>query len=242
MFNVIIVKDYEALSDEAFKVMKEVVTSKEHPVLGLATGSSPIGLYQRMIKDHKDNGTSYKEVVTFNLDEYVGLKKNHSESYYTFMNTNLFSGLDIDLNNVHIPVGDSDDLTKECEAYEQAMADFNVDIQLLGIGSNGHIGFNEPGTSFDSLTHIVTLKEKTRVDNARFFDPLGEEVPTEAITMGIATIMKAKKVLLVASGEGKADAIAGMINGPVTEDLPASVLQNHPDVTVIVDEAAASKL
>lgn len=242
MFNVIIVKDYEALSDEAFNVMKEVVTSKEHPVLGLATGSSPIGLYQRMIKDHKDNGTSYKEVVTFNLDEYVGLKKNHSESYYTFMNTNLFSGLDINLNNVHIPVGDSDDLAKECEAYEQAMADFNVDIQLLGIGSNGHIGFNEPGTSFDSLTHIVTLKEKTRVDNARFFDPLGEEVPTEAITMGIATIMKAKKVLLVASGEGKADAIAGMINGPVTEDLPASVLQNHPDVTVIVDEAAASKL
>lgn len=242
MFNVIIVKDYEALSDEAFKVMKEVVTSKEHPVLGLATGSSPIGLYQRMIKDHKDNGTSYKEVVTFNLDEYVGLKKNHSESYYTFMNTNLFSGLDIDLKNVHIPVGDSDDLTKECEIYEQAMADFNVDIQLLGIGSNGHIGFNEPGTSFDSLTHIVTLKEKTRVDNARFFDPLGEEVPTEAITMGIATIMKAKKVLLVASGAGKADAIAGMINGPITEDLPASVLQNHPDVTVIVDEAAASKL
>lgn len=242
MFNVIIVKDYNALSEEAFQVMKEVVTSKERPVLGLATGSSPIGLYQNMIKDHKENGTSYKNVVTFNLDEYVGLKKNHSQTYYTFMNENLFSGLDINQDNVHIPVGDSSDLKKECEVYEQAMKDYQVDIQLLGIGSNGHIGFNEPGTSFDSLTHIVTLKEKTREDNARFFIPLNEEVPTQAITMGIATIMKSKKVLMVASGEGKADAVARMINGPISEDLPASVLQNHPDVVVIVDEAAASKL
>lgn len=241
MFNVIIVKDYEALSEEAFKVMKEVVASKENPVLGLATGSSPVGLYQNMIKDHKENGTSYKNVITFNLDEYVGLARDHSQTYYTFMHENLFNGIDIPEENVHLPLGNGD-LEKNCADYEKAMEDYQVDIQLLGIGSNGHIGFNEPGTSFDSLTHIVTLKEKTRKDNARFFIPLNEEVPTQAITMGIATIMKSKKVLLVASGEGKADAIAGMINGPVSEDVPASILQNHPDVTVIVDEAAASKL
>ena len=241
MFNVIIVKDYEALSQEAFKVMKEVISSKERPVLGLATGSSPIGLYQNMIKDHQENCTCYKNVVTFNLDEYVGLPKDHSQTYYTFMHEQLFNGIEIPEENVHLPLGNGD-LEKNCADYEKAMEDYQVDIQLLGIGANGHIGFNEPGTAFDSLTHIVTLKEKTRQDNARFFDPLGEEVPTEAITMGVATIMKAKKVLLVASGAGKADAIAAMINGPVTEDMPASILQNHSDVTVIVDEAAASKL
>lgn len=241
MFNVIIVKDYAALSEEAFKVMKEVISSKERPVLGLATGSSPIGLYENMIKDHKENGTCYKNVITFNLDEYVGLPQSHSQTYYTFMHEQLFNGIEIPEENVHLPIGNGD-LEANCAAYEKAMEDYQVDIQLLGIGANGHIGFNEPGTSFDSLTHIVTLKEKTRQDNARFFDPLGEEVPTEAITMGVATIMKAKKVLMVASGANKADAIAAMINGPVTEDMPASILQNHADVTVIVDEAAASKL
>ncbi len=241
MFNVIIVKDYDALSAEAFKVMKEVIDSKDRPVLGLATGSSPIGLYQNMIADHQKNGTDYTQVLTFNLDEYVGLPKEHSQTYYTFMHENLFQGIEIPEENVHLPLGNGD-LEKNCADYEKAMEDVQVDIQLLGIGSNGHIGFNEPGTAFDSLTHIVTLKEKTRQDNARFFDPLGEEVPTQAITMGIATIMKAKKILLVASGSGKAEAVAGMINGPVTEEVPASILQNHPDVTVIVDEAAASKL
>ena len=242
MFTIIQVKNYEELSKEAFKIMKQVVTSNSQPVIGLATGSSPIGLYQKMVQDHKENGTSYQNVVTFNLDEYVGLRKDHSESYYSFMNTHLFSALDVQKENIHIPVGNSDDLDKECCAYEKAMADYQLDIQLLGIGSNGHIGFNEPGTSFDTTTHIVTLKETTREDNARFFIPLNEEVPTKAITMGIASIMKAKKILMVASGAGKADAIVKMMNGPITMELPASVLQNHPDVIVIVDEAAASKL
>ena len=227
MFKIIVTENYDELSEKAFEVMKEVITSKSNPVLGLATGSSPIGLYQNMIKDHKENGTSYKNVVTFNLDEYIGLKRDHSQTYWTFMHENLFNGLDI---------------PAECEKYEEAMKNFEVDIQLLGIGANGHIGFNEPGTSFDTLTHTVVLKEKTRQDNARFFDPLGEEVPTEAITMGIATIMKAKKILLVANGKNKADAVYAMIKGPVTEECPASVLQNHPDVTVIVDRGAASKL
>ena len=242
MIKLVVVENYEELSKEAFKVMKEVIDSKENPVLGLATGSSPIGLYKNMIQDHKENGTSYENVTTFNLDEYVGLKKNHRETYYTFMHKNLFEGIEIPEKNVHIPVGDSTDLEDECRKYEQAMSDYQVDIQLLGIGGNGHIGFNEPGASFDSLTHIVELKERTRQDNARFFTDLEEDVPTHAITMGIATVMKAKKILLVANGENKADAIYGMIKGPVSEDCPASVLQNHDDVVVIVDKAAASKL
>ena len=150
MFNVIIVKDYDALSAEAFKVMKEVIDSKDRPVLGLATGSSPIGLYQNMIADHQKNGTDYTQVLTFNLDEYVGLPKEHSQTYYTFMHENLFQGIEIPEENVHLPLGNGD-LEKNCADYEKAMEDVQVDIQLLGIGSNGHIGFNEPGTAFEDL-------------------------------------------------------------------------------------------
>lgn len=241
MFKIIVVEDYAEMSAKAFEIMKEVVTSSKHPVLGLATGSTPIGLYQNMIKDHNDNKTSYKDVRTFNLDEYVGLPKDHSESYYTFMHVNLFNGLDIKEENINVPSG-LGDLQANCEAYENAMKDYQVDIQLLGIGSNGHIGFNEPGTSFDSLTHVVELKESTRKDNARFFEPLNEEVPTHAITMGIETVMKAKKILLLASGENKKDAIYGMIKGEVSENCPASILQKHNDVLVIIDKKAASRL
>ena len=199
---VIVVKDYDAVSEKAFEVMKEVVTSKKAPVLGLATGSSPIGLYKNMIKDHKENGTSYADVRTFNLDEYVGIDRNHEQSYWTFMHENLFKGIDVKEENVHVPYGST---KADCEAYEKAMEDYSVDIQVLGIGANGHIGFNEPGTPFDEETHIVTLTEKTRQDNARFFEGDINKVPTHAITMGIATIMKAKKILLVATGENKAD-------------------------------------
>lgn len=240
MIKVIVVENYEELSSKAFEVMKETL-KLEKPVLGLATGSSPIGLYKEMISDHKENGTSYKNVVTFNLDEYANLAKSHSESYYTFMHVNLFDHIDVQESNIHIPSGEGD-LEANCAKYEEEMKQHVIDLQLLGIGANGHIGFNEPGTSFDSLTHVVELKEKTRKDNARFFDPLNEEVPTHACTMGIASIMRSKKILLVASGANKADAINAMINGVVSEDCPASVLQNHDDVVVIVDKAAASKL
>lgn len=236
---VIVLKDYEAVSKKAFEVMKEVVANKEDAVLGLATGSTPIGLYENMIKDHKENGTSYAKCQSFNLDEYVGLPRDHKESYYTFMHTNLFSGIDIKEENVHLPYGDT---KADCEAYEKAMENVHVDVQVLGIGANGHIGFNEPGTSFDEETHIVTLTEKTRQDNARFFDDDINQVPTHAITMGIATIMKAGKILLIATGANKADAVAAMINKAPSTDCPASVLQNHKDVVVILDEAAASKL
>ena len=236
---VIVVKDYDAVSKEAFEVMKEVVTGKEDAVLGLATGSSPIGLYENMIQDHKENGTSYAKCQSFNLDEYVGIDRNHPESYWTFMHKNLFHGIDLPEDKVHVPYGNT---KEDCEAYEKAMENVSVDIQVLGIGANGHIGFNEPGTPFTEETHIVELTEKTRSDNARFFDNDINQVPTHAITMGIATIMKAKKVLLVATGANKADAVAAMVNGPVDPVCPASVLQNHADVVVIVDEAAVAKL
>ena len=229
---VIKVKNYDEVSAEAFKVMKEVVANKPEAVLGLATGSSPIGLYENMIKDHKENGTSYAKCQSFNLDEYVGIDRNHSQSYWTFMHENLFHGIDLPEDKIHVP----------CEGYEKAMENVSVDIQVLGIGGNGHIGFNEPGTPFTEETHIVDLTEKTRSDNARFFENDINKVPTQAITMGIATIMKAKKILLVASGANKADAVAAMVNGPVDPACPASVLQNHPDVVVIVDEEAAAKL
>ena len=236
---VIKVKNYDEVSAEAFKVMKEVVANKPEAVLGLATGSSPIGLYENMIKDHKENGTSYAKCQSFNLDEYVGIDRNHSQSYWTFMHENLFHGIDLPEDKRHVPYGNT---KADCEGYEKAMENVSVDIQVLGIGGNGHIGFNEPGTPFTEETHIVDLTEKTRSDNARFFENDINKVPTQAITMGIATIMKAKKILLVASGANKADAVAAMVNGPVDPACPASVLQNHPDVVVIVDEEAAAKL
>ncbi len=236
---VFVLKDYEEVSKKAFEVMKSVVSAKPDAVLGLATGSTPLGLYRNMIQDHQENQTSYAQCQSFNLDEYVGLPRDHKESYYTFMHTNLFSGIDIKEENVHLPYGDS---KADCEAYEKAMENVHVDIQVLGIGGNGHIGFNEPGTAFDEETHIVTLTEKTRQDNARFFDGDINQVPTHAITMGIATIMKAGKILLIATGANKADAVAAMINKAPSTDCPASVLQNHKDVVVILDEAAAAKL
>ena len=240
MFKVYVVENYEEVSNKAFEVMKEYL--KPGKVLGLATGSSPIGLYKNMIKDHNENGTSYAEIKTFNLDEYVGLPLDHQESYYTFMHNQLFNHVDIKEENIHIPSG-LGDIEAGAKAYDAAIDACPVDIQLLGIGSNGHIGFNEPGTPFAQGTHVTDLKESTRKDNARFFDPLGEEVPTQACTMGLATIMKAKNILLVANGANKAKAIKGMLEGPVTEDLPASILQNHTGVvTVVVDKEAASLL
>lgn len=230
-------ENYDELSNKAFEVIKEQVVEKPDSVLGLATGSSPVGMYKDMIKDHKENGTSYKDVVTYNLDEYVGIDRNDPQSYYTFMNENLFSGIDIDPKNTHVPYGNT---KEDCEKYEDSVN--GVDIQVLGIGQNGHIGFNEPGTPFDEPTHIVDLTENTREANARFFDNDIDKVPAQAITQGIGTIMKAKKILLVANGANKADAVKAMIEGPVSVECPASVLQNHPDVVVVIDKEAASKL
>ncbi len=236
---VIVCKDYAELSKEAFKVVKEVLDNKPNAVLGLATGSSPEGLYEEMIKDHKENGTSYKEVSSYNLDEYVGIDRNDKNSYYTFMNEKLFNGIDIDPANTHVPYGSTQ---ADCDAYEEALSKVSIDVQVLGIGQNGHIGFNEPGTSFDELTHIVDLTQSTLEANKRFFDNDINQVPKQAMSMGIGTIMKSKKALLVANGLQKADAVKAMVEGPVTTDVPASALQNHPDCVVIVDAEAGSKL
>lgn len=239
---VIIVKDYEEASQKAFEIFKEQVKTNPNSILGLATGSTPIRMYELLVEDHKMNGTSYKGIKTFNLDEYYGLDQSHSQSYYYFMMKHLFSGLDIDLNNVNVPKG-NENIQAECDRYNTLLSENVIDLQLLGIGSNGHIGFNEPGTSFDSVTHYIELDESTRKDNARlFFNNVLEDVPTHAVTMGIKNIMASKRVVLVACGSNKADAIQGMIECEPTIDLPASILSTHPDCTMIIDEAAASKL
>ena len=238
---VIIVKDYEEMSLKAFEVMAEVVKNKPDAVLGLATGSTPIGLYKNMIKDHKENGTSYKAIKTVNLDEYAGLDYSSDQSYVYFMRSNLFDHIDIDLKNTTIENGKATDRQAECDRYNKLLEEMQQDIQVLGIGSNGHIAFNEPGTPFGSVTHIVDLAESTIKDNSRMFASI-DEVPRQAFTMGLKNIMNAKKVLILANGANKAKAVYGLVKGEVTEDLPASVLQLHPDCIVIADESAASLL
>ena len=241
MFTTIVCENYDEVSKEAFKVMKTVL-DKGNPVLGLATGSSPVGLYKEMIRDHKENGTSYKNILTWNLDEYVGIPRTHEQSYWTFMHENLFNFIDIPEENIHVPVGESEDEEAECVKYEESMKGHTVDIQVLGIGSDGHIAFNEPGTPFTSETHIADLTDQTISDNARFFEGDKSQVPTQAITQGLASIMRAKKILLIATGANKADAVYGMIKGAKSEECPASILQDHADVTVILDKDAASKI
>ncbi len=237
---VIVVKDYEQMSDKAFEIMKQVVVANPNGVLGLATGTTPIGLYKRMIEDCKQ-GTSYKNIKTVNLDEYKGLDVNSDQSYVYFMRDNLFNHIDIDLNNTNIENGKAENASEECARYNALLEVLQQDIQLLGLGSNGHIAFNEPGTPFGSVTHVVDLQESTIKDNARLFNDISE-VPRQAFTMGLKNIMNAKKILILASGANKAKAVYGMIHGEVTESLPASVLQLHPDCTLIIDEAAASLL
>ena len=240
MINVIIVKDYEQASDKAFEIMKNYL--KPGKVLGLATGSTPIGLYERMVKDHKENGTSYKDIKSFNLDEYVGLPIEHPESYYAFMHRNLFDHIDIPEENTHVPSGLGDNLDEQARHYDEMIDENPIDIQVLGIGSDGHIAFNEPGTPFDSGTHVCDLAESTIQDNCRFFDNDINLVPKQAVTQGIGTIMKAKNIILIATGKNKAKAVKDMIEGPVDVECPASILQNHGDVIVVVDEEAASLL
>lgn len=236
---VVTAKDYDEMSMKAYEAMKKVLTEKSDATLGLATGSTPVGLYKLMIADYEAGKISYKDMTSINLDEYVGLPVTHPESYRAFMNRNLFDHIDIKKENTHVPDGLNPDLAAAADAYTAYIAAHPADVQILGIGSNGHIAFNEPGTPFDSHTHVVTLKEGTRKDNARFFDNDIDKVPTHAVTMGLQDIMSAKFIILLASGAGKANAVNAMINGPVSENCPASILQTHPNVLVVTDEAAA---
>ena len=238
---IIITKDYVGLSVRAARVMLEVVKENPYAVLGLATGTTPLGLYAHMIADHEKHGTSYAHIRTVNLDEYKGLPKTHEQSYAYFMRKNLFDGLDIDHENTNIENGMAENEEKECARYDELLEQLPRDIQLLGLGSNGHIAFNEPGTPFGSGTHIVELAESTVKDNARLFDDISE-VPRKAFTMGIRQIMQAKKILILASGANKADAVCKMVKGEVTEAVPASVLQLHPDCVLIADREASAQI
>ncbi len=238
---VIVAKDYAAMSEAAFEIMAGVVKGNPQAVLGLATGSTPIGLYQAMIRDHNENGTDYSAIRTVNLDEYEGLDYSSDQSYVYFMRSNLFDHININLANTNIENGKAADAEAECARYNALLDAMQQDIQILGIGSNGHIAFNEPGTPFGSETHVVALAESTIKDNARMFASI-DEVPRRAFTMGLKNIMRAKKIVILANGANKADAVYGLVRGAVTEALPASVLQLHPDCTLICDEAAAARL
>lgn len=238
---IIKVKNYEEMSEEAFKVVLEVVKNKPEAVLGLATGSTPLGLYAKMIEDHRENGTSYAGCRTVNLDEYVGLDMNSDQSYVYFMRENLFNHIDINLENTNIENGKADDKEAECARYNALLGELRQDIQVLGIGSNGHIAFNEPGTPFDSVTHIVDLAESTIKDNSRLFNSI-DDVPRQAFTMGLSNIMNAKKILILANGAGKAYAIGELVNGEIREEVPATILRNHPDCILICDEAAGQNI
>ncbi len=238
----IVVKDYESLSRIGALLITAQVLLEPKLVLGLATGETPVGTYKEMVKMFNEGIVDYRHVTTFNLDEYVGLNKKNHNSYHYFMQDNLFSKINIKEENIFLPEGIFTDGIIACEEYEKEIKKRNgIDLQVLGIGRNGHIGFNEPDIKFEDITHIVNLDEQTIKDNSRFFGS-EELVPKKAISMGIKTIMRAKRILLLATGEGKADVLNKMINGPITPNVPASVLRLHPQMTIIVDSMAASQL
>ena len=235
-------KDYDAMSRRAASIIAAQVVSKPDCVLGLATGSTPIGAYKQLVKWYEQGDLSFAEVRSVNLDEYYGLAPDHDQSYRYFMQDNLFNHVDIEPGNTNVPGGLAEDAAEECQRYEQKVAELGyADLQLLGLGRNGHIGFNEPCDCFPVMTHLVDLTESTIEANARFFAS-ADDVPKQALTMGIGTIMKARKILVVVSGEDKADAVCKAFSGPICPEVPASILQLHPDVTLVGDEAALSKL
>ncbi len=238
---IIVVKNYKELSKLSAEVIAEVIKNKPDAVLGLATGSTPIGCYENLIEMYRNGELSFEQVRTVNLDEYVGLDKNHPQSYAYFMRDKLFNKIDIKPENTHIPNGCAEDLVDSCDRYNHVLSVLHRDVQLLGLGSNGHIGFNEPGTPFCALTHITDLAESTIKDNARLFNNV-DEVPTQALTMGVKDILRADKIIILASGKNKAEAVKAMVKGPITNQCPASALQEHENCIVILDEDATSLL
>ena len=233
-------KDYNDLSRKAANIISAQIIMKPDAVLGLATGSTPIGTYKQLIEWYEKGDLDFKEIKTINLDEYKGIGPENEQSYYHFMRTNLFDHINIDLANTNIPNGLEEDIEKECARYDDIINQSGgIDLQLLGIGCNGHIGFNEPGISFDKSTHCVRLADNTIQANARFFESI-EDVPKYAYSMGIKNIMQAKSILLVASGENKAKALYEALYGPITPAVPASVLQLHNNVSIVADEEALS--
>ena len=238
----IVTNNYDEMSQKAADIFVDLLKKKPNAILGLATGSTPIGLYKKLIEKNKAKEISFKDVITYNLDEYCDLPKDHEQSYYTFMNENLFKHIDINKDNTHLPKGEGDSKLN-AQNYEDELKKVKIDIQLLGIGSNGHIGFNEPGTDFDIGVHEVQLTENTIKDNARFFDNDMTKVPKKAITMGIRNILDAETIILLASGVNKANAIKSVMSGVIDKNVPATALNIHKGkVYVIVDKDASSKV
>lgn len=233
-------KNYEDMSVKAADIIASVILLKPNCVLGLATGSSPIGTYNNLVKKYNEGNLDFSTVRSVNLDEYKGLPRTNPQSYYYFMHENLFSRVNIDLNNTNLPDGMEEDSQKACSDYDKVIESMGgVDLQLLGLGHDGHIGFNEPNDEFDKTTHCVDLTEMTIEANKRFFASI-DEVPRQAYTMGVQTIMAAKKVLMVVSGKDKAQILKDAFFGPVTPKVPASILQFHPDFVLVADEDALS--
>lgn len=239
--NIVVVKNYNEMSCQAAQLIADQIIKKKNSVLGLATGSTPIGVYEELIRKFQRGELNFSKVVTFNLDEYCGLSPEHPQSYGFFMWNILFRHINIKKENVHLLNGVTENIDKECKQYEDLIQkNGGIDLQILGIGNNGHIGFNEPDISLNTQTHLVNLTTKTIRVNSRFFNN-AQEVPKQAITMGIGTIMRAKKIILLANGKRKAKAIERTINGPITTKVPATVLQLHNEVSIIVDQEAASQ-
>mgnify|MGYP002615236286 FL=1 len=231
-------KDYKDMSRKAANIISAQVIMKPNAVLGLATGSTPVGAYEQLVEWYNKGDIDFSQVTSVNLDEYKGLSGDNDQSYRYFMNTNLFDHVNIDKTKTYVPNGLEEDSEKACADYNEIIRSVGgIDMQLLGIGGNGHIGFNEPGAAFEKETHCVDLTESTIKANARFFESM-DDVPKQAYTMGIKNIMAAKKILLIATGEAKADALYKSLYGPITPNVPASILQLHPDVTVVADEDA----
>ena len=232
-------ESYEQMRQQAAEIVKEQVVLKPGSVLGLPTGSSPLGMYQQLIAMYKKGELDFSSVKTFNLDEYIGLDTDHPQSYHQFMEDNFFQYVNLKPENTNMPKTDETDNLSGCQNYENKIQHTGgIDLQILGIGRNGHIGFNEPGTSFSSRTHVVQLHDETRKANARFFNTI-DEVPKAAVTMGIKTIMRARKILLLIAGQSKQEALFRLISSKVNESFPASVLQLHPDVMVLTDKSAS---
>ena len=239
---IVVAKNYEELSKVAANEMAEVVKSNPKAILGLATGGSPIGMYNELIRMNKEGEIDFSNITTVNLDEYVGLSGDHPQSYRYFMNDNLFNHININKDNTYVPNGLAENIEEECKNYDNKIAQLGgTDIQLLGIGNNGHIAFNEPDENLVSGTHLTNLTQDTIEANARFFDSI-DEVPKTALTMGLGGIMKSKKILVIASGESKAEAVKAMLSGKISTNMPVSMLQMHRDVTLVIDEAAAKLL
>lgn len=238
----IVKKSYDEVSKEAAGIVADVVKKNPEAVLGLATGSTPVGTYKELIRMHKEDGLDFSNITSFNLDEYVGLDEKHPNSYRYFMDTELFNHINIKKENTHVPNGMAKDLDEYCKQYDKSIeVAGGVDIQILGIGPNGHIAFNEPDKELSFNTFIVKLTDSTIEANKRFFDTI-DDVPKTAMTMGIGTIMKAKKIILLATGKSKKDAIRYIVEeGKLNTEVPASLLLLHPDVTIIVDEEAYGK-